>query len=43
MKDDSVRERAELKSLARHAHLDIDGMEVDAEYVDSGASGELTR
>jgi len=41
VKDDSVGERTELKSLARHAHLDIDGMDVDAEYVDSGASGEL--
>jgi len=38
LKDDSVREREELKSLARHAHVDIDGMEVDAEYEDSGAS-----
>jgi hypothetical protein len=41
LKDDSIRERARLKSLARHAHLDVDGMEVDAEDEDSGASGEL--
>ena len=41
LKDDSVRERVELKSSVRHAHLDIDGMEVDAEYEDSVASGEL--
>jgi len=41
LKDDNVRERVELKSSARHAHLDIDGMEMDAEYEDSVASGEL--
>jgi hypothetical protein len=40
VKDDSIRERVELESLARHAYLDIDGMAVDAEYVESGASGE---
>ncbi len=41
MKDDSIRERVELESLSRHAYLDIDGMAVDAEYVESGDSGEL--
>ena len=41
LKNDSVRERVELKSPMRHTHLDMNGMEIDDEPEDSVATGEL--
>jgi hypothetical protein len=41
MKDGSDRERVELKDQTRHAHLDMNGMEIDAEPEALVASGEL--
>lgn len=43
MKDDSDRERAELKSQTRHVHLDMNGMENDVEPEPLVVSGELDR
>jgi len=41
LRNDSVRERVELKSPTRHTHLDMNGMEIDDEPEDSVATGEL--
>jgi hypothetical protein len=41
MKDDSNRGRVELKDLTRHAHLDVNGMDIDVEPEDSATNGEL--
>ena len=43
MKDDSDRERVELKSQTRHVHLDMNGMENDVEPEALVVSGELDR
>ena len=51
MRGDSDKERVELKGQTRHTHLDMDGMEIDAEpetlvacgEVDEGIAGEAPR
>ncbi len=41
MKDDSNRGRVELKGSTRHAHLDVNGMDIDVEPEDIATNGEL--
>ena len=41
MKDDNNRGRGELKGSTRHAHLDVNGMDIDAEPEDLSTNGEL--
>ncbi len=51
VRDDSDRERVDLKGQTRHTHLDMDGMEIDAEpetlvstcEVDEGIAGQVPR
>jgi hypothetical protein len=41
MKDDSKRGRVELKGSVRHAHLDVNGMDIDVEPEDLTTNGDL--
>jgi hypothetical protein len=41
VKDDSNRGRVELKGSTRHAHLDVNGMDIHVEPEDSATNGEL--
>ena len=41
MKDDSNRGRVELKGSTRHAHLDVNGMDIDVGPEDIATNGEL--
>jgi hypothetical protein len=41
MKDDSNRGRVELKGSTRHAHLDVNGMDIDVEPEDLTTNGDL--
>jgi hypothetical protein len=41
MKDDSNRGRVELKGATRHAHLDVNGMDIDVEPEDLATNGDL--
>ncbi len=43
MGDGSDKERVELKGQTRHAHLDMDGMEIDAEPETLVACGEVVK
>jgi hypothetical protein len=41
MKDDSKRGRVERKGSVRHAHLDVNGMDIDVEPEDLTTNGDL--
>jgi hypothetical protein len=41
MKDDSYRGRMELKDSTRHAHLHVNGMDIDVEPEDLTTNGKL--
>jgi hypothetical protein len=41
MKDDSNRGRVDLKGSTSHAHLDVNGMDIDVEPEDLATNGEI--